>query len=689
MLVDHFYRCRYEPLTITPCGSGWSAWSDGNTLAPGWIGNILGKINLFDQRFSNYSQNQIDTIVSALAQAGPRWIGNVPLTQNASDLGLIQIYETILKVGEQLSIANPTYNASDPNLSAAVDSALMDAAGKLADLYMLFGNEAYAEATDPTVSFGDQSTTYATAASSIFCFEGDANAPNLLAQELALLRGRDDSYLPPVGTYPVYNRLWWNTSGANVEGTVAYVNTYCGGQPTNAPSYFPQGHGDAWGHYLTALTDYYGLFRNPKFSMIPALDVEAVLVGGVTVDEGLMHERKFAAAAAARAQTGLEIVNLTYRNLYQEDPANQWRGYYDSNTNRAWGVSEWGMRAGQAAYFDWVTANAILPHQDTNPADAGTVAQVDRTTVSELGQIASTAGAIQSQLDNADQGLNPLGVAKDIVPMDIDPTQVSQGVSHFQQVYNKAVAAMNNALAVFDYAEQSTAALRQQADTVQQFQNQVANQEASFDNQLITIFGTPYPQDPNYPPGYNGPDINGLDFNYIDYQPIAGVAPPTTGTITNLFFTSNPGPNGVPILTTNALVLTLANDGLQFVKPANWTQPRQSPGSIQRALGDLLQARQKLQTGLLQYDGLLNQIQDQADLLESQVRCERKPDLDSQPGTEHTNHPEPTDLQRPAKPVELRPSSHTGHRHWQRHGHDAPHGYGAFGRRDRAHAWRD
>ena len=618
VLVDHFFRCRYQPLTNGPCGPGWSAWSDGDTLAPGWIGNVLGKINLFDQRFSDYTQNQVDTIVSMLTLAGPRWIGNVPLTSDASDLGLIQVYETILKIGEQLSIENPTYNSSDPTLSTAVNTALMDAAGRLADLYMLLGNEAYAEATDPTVSFGDQTTTYATAASSIFCFEGDANAPTLLDQELALLRGRDDSYLPPLGTYPVYNRLFWNTSGANVDGTVAYVNTYCGGDPANGPSYFPQGHGDAWGHYLTALTEYYGLFRNPKFTMIPALDIEAVLVGGVTVDEGLMHERKFATAAAARAQTGLDIINLTYRSRYQEDPSNQWKGYYDSNTNRAWGVSEWGIKAGLAAYCDWVTGNAILPHADTNAADAGTIAKVDRTTVTELGQIASTAGDIQSQLDNADQGLNPLGVAKNIVPMDIDPTQVSQGVSHFQQVYNKAVAAMNNALAVFNYADQSTAALRQQADSVQQFQNQVANQEADYNNQLITIFGTPYPQDPNYPPGYNGPDINGLDFNYIDYKPITGVAPPTAGTITNAFVTSSTAPNGGVVLITNTVTLSLAADGLQFVKPAAWTQPRVSPGTIQQALGNLLQAHQKFDAALLQYGDLVSQIQDQSDLLESQ-----------------------------------------------------------------------
>jgi hypothetical protein len=621
LLVDHFFRCRYQPLANTLCGSGWSAWSDGLTLAPGWIDNILATLNPFDVRFNSYGANPVDTVINMLTLAGPRWIGNVPLDDQASNLGLIQVYETVLKTAEQMSIDNPTYNASDPSLAYNVNSALMHAAGCLADLYMLFGNEAYAESVDPTVSFGDQTTQYATAASSIFCFEGDADAPTLLYQELALLRGRADSSLTPVDLYPVYNRLYWNNDPAgNQDGVVAYVNTFCGGEPTNGPVYYPQGHGDAWGHYLTALTDYYGLFRNSNFTMIPALDIEQVQVDGRPVVQGLMHERKFATAAAARAQTGLNIINLTYRSLYQEEAANQWQGYYDSNTNRAWGVSEWGMKAGLAAYFDWVTANAILPHADTNAADLGTIAQVDRTTITELGQIASTAGQIQSQLDNADQGLNPLGVPKDIMPMDIDPTQVTQDgqASLFTQAYNKAVAAMNNLLAVFNYAEASTEALRQQADTVQQFQNSVVNQEASYNNQLITIFGTPYPQDPNYPPGYNGPDINGLDFNYIDYTPITGVASPTAGTITNAFVTSSNLPNGGVILITNLVTLSLANDGLQFVKPVSWTQPRVSPGTIQQALGNLLQAHQKFNTALLQYDALLNQIQDQSDLLESQ-----------------------------------------------------------------------
>ena len=115
---------------------------------------------------------------------------------------------------------------------------------------------------------------------------------------------------------------------------------------------YPQGHGDAWGHYLTAIKNYYRLLRSQNFTWVPR--VEAVLVGGAPVSVDFLDERKFANTAAARAKTGAEIVNLTYRQHYVEDPKGQYHGYPDSNTNRAWGLSEWGSRAGQGALFDWV-----------------------------------------------------------------------------------------------------------------------------------------------------------------------------------------------------------------------------------------------------------------------------------------------------------------------------------------------
>ena len=58
-------------------------------------------------------------------------------------------------------------------------------------------------------------------------------------------------------------------------------------------------------------------------------------------------------------EAGREIVNLTYRSKYVEDPDGQWQGY--TYQKRAWGLEGWGRRTATGALFDWAVANAILP----------------------------------------------------------------------------------------------------------------------------------------------------------------------------------------------------------------------------------------------------------------------------------------------------------------------------------------
>ena len=341
--------------------------------------------------------------------------------------------------------------------------ALLLAASRISKLYMLLGNEAYADATDPTIAYGTDSGQYGSEASTIHCFQNQT--PSLIEEELGLLRGRDDSQLPSPQTYPLFNRLFWNfTLG---DGEVAYAANY-GIKDANsdgrideadARKMYPQSHGDAWGHYLTALEWYYRLIRNSNFTWIPR--PEAIVVGGVPVSVDYMDERQFASAAAAKAKTGAEIVSLTYRAAYVEDPAGQWQGYQDGNTNRAWGVSEWASRAGQGAFFDWVLGNALLPPTSTNTG----IQKVDRTTVPELREISAAYFNIQEQLDKADSGVNPLGLVKNALPFDINPTEVDQGTTHFEQIYQRAIRAMNNAIAVFNYANNSSQNLRRQSDT--------------------------------------------------------------------------------------------------------------------------------------------------------------------------------------------------------------------------------
>jgi hypothetical protein len=64
-----------------------------------------------------------------------------------NNYGLIEIYETVLRRGRSLSIE------SGFNYGPANDALLL-AAGYLNDLYMMYGNEAWADAANPTIGIG-------------------------------------------------------------------------------------------------------------------------------------------------------------------------------------------------------------------------------------------------------------------------------------------------------------------------------------------------------------------------------------------------------------------------------------------------------------------------------------------------------------------------------------------------------
>ena len=274
----------------------------------------------------------------------------------------------------------------------------------------------------------------------------------------------------------------------NIQDQTGSGETVGDGQITeeDAKKLYPQGHGDAWGHYLTAIKAYYRLLRHPQFKWVPR--AETVLVGGQPVSVDYMDERRFAKAAAAKARTGAEIVSLTYRDKYVEDPKGQWQGYKDPDAGRAWGLGEWGSRAGQGAYFDWVVGNAIIPSEDKTHTG---IQKIDRTTVLELREVASAFRSIQAEVDKADQGLNPVGVTTETIPFDIDPEEIAKGKPHFEQIYERAVKAMNNAITVFNFANNSSQILRRQADTVEDFQRTVEDRREDFKNRLIEVFGYP------------------------------------------------------------------------------------------------------------------------------------------------------------------------------------------------------
>jgi probable HAF family extracellular repeat protein len=645
-LSDTWFVLRYG--IVAPDGTTrWSGWiGDPSStpdapramLVPGWINRVLHALNLFSQRSSDFSNNAVNTLGSTIAEAGPRYEGDVALNPSQLDnFGLIEIYGTVLRRGRNLSI-DGTPALEDPS----ADSALQFAAASIADLYLLHANEAFADAADPTIGLTTDSTELGSVASSVFAFENQVDS--LLEEELAMLRGRDNRQAG-VGAAPVYNRLFWNFTGG--EGEVAYVAKY--GVPdqdgdgfinaADARILFPQGHGDAWGHYLTALTSYYDLLRHPHFEWEPR--PEETLVAGVPIQVNYQDERRFARAAAARARTGAEILDRTYRLNHSEDPVAQLQGYRDTDPTRAWGVPEWSRRAAVGAYFDWVVGNAILPPVDPDPTHTG-IQKIDRTTVVELGQIVAESSAIQSVLDIADSGYNPLGFARGVVAFDMDPEQLNTGfsrVTHFEQIYQRAIQALLNAETTFNRATILSSELRKQQNSVSDFSVAVANQELAYRNQLIGFFGYPYAGDVGpggaYPSGYVGPDI--AHWMYLDTLSLTPQNNPRssqfTGLSTNFSLLTTTWSAEFSSETTSTLdpskpaevieiEYPVATSDYGFIAPTAWgTRPAE--GSLQTAFRNLVNANAQLLSASTTYANLVTEIEEQADLLSQRYELSR------------------------------------------------------------------
>lgn len=638
--------CNGSPVPIVDSPSEWagdpSSYSQSDPaigkamLALGWIKRVIAGLNPFDSRVRDFHDNEVSTLSSLIAQAGRPFNGPIPFNPDGdviNSIGLIEAYETILRRGRELSVdaVNPQNGEPAPINDVAANNQLLNVSTRIGDLYMLLCNEAYADAADPTIGF-DTGGDLGTLASSIFTFQNQLVSP--LEEELNLLRGRDGTRAN-VGGYPLYNRLPWNfTQG---EGEVAYVQSYritdqnVDGfiSEEDAALLFPQGHGDAWGHCLTALKTRYDLLQEADFTWVPR--TESVLVGGGVVEVDYLDERKFARAAAARARIGAEVVNLTYRDKYVEDPAGQWQGYKDTaqNADRAWGLDGWARRAGQGAYFDWLTANAILPAEDPDPAHEG-IQKIDRTTVEELGQIAAQFAAVQGQLDRADAGLNPIGLAKGVIPFDIDPNfnevgSGNQGQTHFEQIAERAQQALNNLVAVFDHASQQTNALRTVQDDVDALAGTVGGQERDFKNRLIEIFGYPYADDPDTPSGYDGPDL--YKYMYVNSD-LTGDLPPPDGSFTGFYSQIPFGDDNAGFYFSNDLADAADNAGevleqdfpvatgadWPFIAPSFWGQ-RRAPGELQLAISDVLQAQAELQRALIEHENLLEEVEDARDLI--------------------------------------------------------------------------
>ncbi|MFT7514920.1 MAG: hypothetical protein ACI9QL_004145, partial [Candidatus Omnitrophota bacterium] len=534
LLADTFWFVRYRHINDVLDGPAWRAkpspdlfdWAGaGNSnpredfdkdgyndylpqLASGWIKRVLDAVNPYEARIRDFEGDSPSTVSSMLQALGPRFEGAValnPAKNVIENVGLIELYETVLNRGEALSI-----NLTNPVNTKPIFNALQLASTRISDFYMLLGNEAYTDAADPTIGFGSDSVEYGTMAPVVFSFQNQRSS--LLDEQLALMRGVDYNF-----ARPVYNRLFWNfTKG---EGEAAYAMNYnitdinADGfiDEADAMILYPQGHGDAWGHYLTAVRKQYNLLKHKNFNWVSRS--EFYNLQDIVIPVDFLDERKFAEIAAAKARAGADIVTATYRESYVEDATAQWQGYSDVQTNRAWGVQEWARRAGQGVYFDWVTANALLPSQHPNTEFQG-IQKVDRQSNSDIKVVSANLNAIQQTFDDANQGLNPLRLSSDAVPFDINPAQVENvriGQTHFEQIYDRAVTALKNAVAVWDHANKSQNRLRKVANTEASFRNEVYQEDLSYRNRLIQLFGQPYEGTIGpgklYPAGFSGPDL--------------------------------------------------------------------------------------------------------------------------------------------------------------------------------------
>ncbi len=643
LITDNVVFCRYG-YGANP--TEWSSWAGAansrepktNTdppfvaqLVPGWVKRVTEAVNLFDARYDDFRNNDAPaTYTSALQQAGQRWEGPVAFNPNKDaieNVGLIALYQTVLDRAEDFTIAS----ASGTD---GVNTALLNAANRIAGLYTLFGNEAYSDALDPTIGYSTVGGEFGTLAPTIHAFQNQT--ANLLDEELMLLRGRSE-----VGARPAYNRLMWNFT--NGPGEAAYVLNYGLQDLTNdgfldhedGRRLYPQGHGDAWGHYTMALKGYYDLATTENFTWSPRS--EKVNIDGVVVNVDYLDERAFAKTAAARARCGAELVDLTYRQAYTENPDGQWQGYQDTNTDRAWGVFETAQRAGTAALFDWMFVNALLPAEDSENAG---IRKVDRSTVIEISEIAQHASNIQAKLDMADRGLNPAGLDPSVVPFDIDPVLTDRShenaSTHFEQVYGRATAAVQNALRSFDQANEIALQLRHTEATSETLRQDVIDQDLAYRNEMIEVFGSPYEgmigSGKAYPAGYKGPDL--YLFMYVDQVAAGGdILDPLDDTIVettivpglrNLAADTNPFTGGevsvdgsvretvskyfpedleLPNEPVGEITLNLPRkaSGYALVAPEGWGQ-RRSPGAIQAAVQELVQAQWRVRMAVDFYE---------------------------------------------------------------------------------------
>src|SRR5262249_5356461 len=228
-----------------------------------------------------------------------------------------------------------------------------------------------------------------------------------------------------------------------------------------------------------------------------------------------------------------------------------------------------------------------------------------------------TAPELQTDMDNAEVGFTPLNFSQNAIPFDIDPQLVTgpNPRTHFEQIYGRAVTTLNNAVVAFNDAQNVTELMRSEEDSLANFQAGVVAQELAYNNQLIGLYGTPYPDDmgpgKTYSQDYTGPDL--IHYAYVenpDANDYKGFLPDPTKSLTVYFdiqklpsdWSTNMYTNFDFIHETTAPGYYTSTNVVQFTvgpngfmdKPPGWTSPRSSIGSIQAAISPIITAQYAL-----------------------------------------------------------------------------------------------
>ena len=625
------YRAAEGATAHAVTGDTWSDWC-GPTLAEGWVQRVLNSVTPFAQRCADFSNYTSDIAYSMLEQIGAPYRGDVSLNNdNLNSIGLLELYQTVLNKAESMSLK------LGAKTDAGVNKQLLLAASRIAELYGILGDEAYSDAKNPTIGQMFAGSVYDadSLSSSVFCFQNQL--PTLLDEELALLRGRTSAVAPNMKTYPYFNRLIWNFTKGVTEGEVAYVNNYMiygsDGEISEeqAAKQYPQGHGDAYGHYLSMVKSFYHLVRNPYFDWYASMT--EMLVGDSIVNVDYFDEEKFAEAAGDLARVAADTIDLTARKAWKDSDGVVGAGYFDADAAQAFGYGEWATRGGYGAICNWAVVNSLLPTNGT-PVDAvfedKGVKRVNRSTASSLRYLPSAVRDIQNRLDALDAGLNPLGFSDNAIPFDLEPTEISgetaTAIPHFEQILARTEKALDNAKAVLDFAQQFGSRLAQVSLSEAAAEDSHEAVEAEYLKDLVAIYGTPYDGDigpgGTYPQGYTGPDL--YHYMYVDLKPygINVVDSALSKTFKSYSISKmSPATSAFNLDYTGEDVTveyTLTPDGIP--QPRSGLGTRRAEGAIQSAYRDFLAAYVKLKHASEDYDYAVDIMKSQRDIARAKLR---------------------------------------------------------------------